>query len=484
MTKKTLLKIVKVSSPNDTSLGDTPSLSHFHVLRFTLHAALLFITLALTSCITLPDTEVAQTQAHHTIGHVTPSQSVGQSFRSRRPNLNGVTLWLAPVDDVPRQINVTLRESPTSPVVASSTIEVSQHGSIQVDFPLQADSADRDYYLELSTQAGDVEVLGRDEDAYPEGVARVDAIPTQGDIAFRLTYSYTLGTFGADLLKIAADLWMIFPLGLILLLPGYLILTWAFPSGKFDFGEKIALSLALSLALIPLVMLWTSTVGIVWTQTGVAIAGGLLIFAGGIHFLKRLPTSSLQTPNSNFQYPTLALIGIFILSLTLRLIMVRDLAAPAWVDSVHHSLITRYIIQAGGFPDSYAPHFPPDANYYHIGYHSILATFYWLTNLDLPRAMLILGQVLNVLTIFAVYTFTTTLTGKKNAALIAALITGVFTPMPAYYASWGRYTQLTGLLILPAGLVWAKLARETSSPGGRVRVIFLSTLAFSGLFLT
>ena len=164
--------------------------------------------------------------------------------------------------------------------------------------------------------------------------------------------------------------------------------------------------------------------------------------------------------------------------------MVRDLAAPAWVDSVHHSLITRYIIQAGGFPDSYAPHFPPDANYYHIGYHSILATFYWLTNLDLPRAMLILGQVLNALTIFAVYTFTTTLTGKKNAALIAALITGVFTPMPAYYASWGRYTQLTGLLILPAGLVWAKLARETSSPGGRVRVIFLSTLTFSGLFLT
>ena len=42
-------------------------------------------------------------------------------------------------------------------------------------------------------------------------------------------------------------------------------------------------------------------------------------------------------------------------------------------------------------------------------------------------------------------------TGSEGAGriggLAAALIVGVFTPMPAYYTSWGRYTQLAALLI-------------------------------------
>jgi hypothetical protein len=51
--------------------------------------------------------------------------------------------------------------------------------------------------------------------------------------------------------------------------------------------------------------------------------------------------------------------------------------------------------------------------------------------------------------IFGTYLFTVTLTKSRSAGVIAAQITGLITPMPAYYSSWGRYTQLTGLLILP-----------------------------------
>ncbi len=39
--------------------------------------------------------------------------------------------------------------------------------------------------------------------------------------------------------------------------------------------------------------------------------------------------------------------------------------------------------------------------------------------------------------------------------MVAALVVGLISIMPAYYLSWGRYTQLTGLLLLPPlAIVW------------------------------
>ena len=129
--------------------------------------------------------------------------------------------------------------------------------------------------------------------------------------------------------------------------------------------------------------------------------------------------------------------------------MVRDYATPTWVDSVHHGLITRLILEQGGFPASYAPYLDIQITEYHPGFHSVLASFIWLSGLSIDQAMLILGQVLNALAIFASYLFTVSLLSDRRAGLLAAAITGLFTPMPAYYTSWGRYTHLAGMLILP-----------------------------------
>ena len=137
------------------------------------------------------------------------------------------------------------------------------------------------------------------------------------------------------------------------------------------------------------------------------------------------------------------------MALSIRMIMVRDLASPIWVDSVHHGLITRLILDLGGYPTTYQPYLDIEQTLYHPGFHSLLATFCWLTNLDVASGMLIFGQVLNALMAFPVYLFTYHLTNNQKAGLFAAFITSFLTPMPAYYTSWGRYTQLTGLLILP-----------------------------------
>ncbi|HEX9091546.1 MAG TPA: hypothetical protein VF831_08645, partial [Anaerolineales bacterium] len=67
--------------------------------------------------------------------------------------------------------------------------------------------------------------------------------------------------------------------------------------------------------------------------------------------------------------------------------------------------------------------------------------------------------------------------------LIDAIITGFITPMPAYYSSWGRYTELAGLLILPATYVLVKSFIEAQSSRMRFWLIILSGIAVGGLFM-
>ncbi len=218
-----------------------------------------------------------------------------------------------------------------------------------------------------------------------------------------------------------------------------------------------------------------------------------------MRLLQRIRNRSFPSPLSPIPYHLFALLGIFALSLTIRLIMVRDYATPTWVDSVHHGLLTRLILEQGGFPVSYAPYLDIRITEYHPGFHSILASFIWLSGLSIDQAMLILGQVLNALAIFASYLFTVSLLSDRRAGLIAAAITGLFTPMPAYYTSWGRYTHLAGMLILPVFFsilktLWDQSSNSpgiTSNEGSKqakpsfpFKPVILLSLVSGGLFLT
>src|SRR4030042_1177968 len=69
------------------------------------------------------------------------------------------------------------------------------------------------------------------------------------------------------------------------------------------------------------------------------------------------------------------------------------------------------------------------------------------------------------------------------SGLFAAIITGFITPMPAYYTSWGRYTELTGLLILPAAFTLVLLLMEVNKSRRKFLIVFLSAITLGGLFL-
>jgi hypothetical protein len=464
---------------------------HLPINRLAVMLLMLAVALSLSGCVSIQDAEVSQVYRADQVGVITGDNHLGQSFISRRSGLNGVQLYLRPLGEQsqwPDQV-LTLRlfHSPqdTTPLAQSRiTLQaLAQHDPLAFDFTAQNDPPNTRYYLDLSVEGGQVAVSGRDDDQYPDGQLYVDGAPQDKDLSFSTSYDYGLAAAWLDLQTWLGRLWLLIPLLLGLWLPGRLLLRLTSFDERLDVAERMGISVGLSLSLTPTLMIWTTMLGLRWTAGSVWAVAILLL--GGYLWLQRkaLPYffDNLRAFRPN---PVLlALAAIVLFSTGLRLAMVRDLSASPWVDSIHHAMITQMIVEQGRFPASYAPFIQLDTANYHSGFHSNLAVFLWLSGLDVATGMLWFGQVLNALMLLAAYQLTKLATRSALAGAIAALICGVFTPMPAYYTSWGRYTQLAGLLILPAAITFIVYLFKTSG-GERRRAFLLAVLAASGLTLT
>ncbi|HUJ12434.1 MAG TPA: hypothetical protein VL284_01480 [Thermoanaerobaculia bacterium] len=228
-----------------------------------------------------------------------------------------------------------------------------------------------------------------------------------------------------------------------------------------DAFVQLAMELAIGIAFWPLLFLWTFG----WTTLGVRIVFALLVIAA-IH---RLPKTSPRF--------ALTFLGLFAAVIVSRALQARGLVFPAWVDSVHHAMVVRLLLANGRVPATLDPFIPRAPFFYHWGYHALVAFVSWLTGLtdpsQLPRVMIAFGQLLNALTFVMTYAAGRVLFRSRNAGLAAATIATLVSVMPAFYVSWGRYTQLTGLLLLPPLLIAIWRARDVA----------LIALLAAGLFL-
>jgi hypothetical protein len=183
---------------------------------------------------------------------------------------------------------------------------------------------------------------------------------------------------------------------------------------------------------------------------------------------------------------------VLALVMAFRFYQAKDLVFPAWVDSVHHVLITQKIIDYGGLPETLAPELDVPL-FYHYGFHLITALFSWISQLEPVQAVLWFGQVVNGLVVLGIYRLSKALWRKILPAVLAAVLVGFAFQMPAYYVTWGRYTLLTGLLVmLPAMAVAYELVMTRFSKERTARLLVLTAglalvhylaLFYFGLFL-
>jgi hypothetical protein len=239
-----------------------------------------------------------------------------------------------------------------------------------------------------------------------------------------------------------------------LLIPGNAVLLVALPRKNIPVDLRIPLALALGFSLIPIILLWSSTLGFQlsakfgWVYLGIAGLVNLLVLAASRpRWPGRLP--ALKKLWLRPEYRSLAwLTGIFLLAWFTRFITVHGFLVAPSSDSYNHTIITSLIAEQGRIPTSYEPYAPPSSFTYHFGFHALAAFSYWLTGIPLTKLVLWVGQGLNALVVMSMYFSVRYLTQNEKIALIAAFLVGLVAVFPAYMINWSRFTQLSSLVIL------------------------------------
>lgn len=441
------------------------------------------VLLALTGCATGEFVDTPQPRADTFL----PSP-VGQSFLAQHAGLEAVDVYLAPADTQNGPVTLHLRADSTATTdIATATIDssrVTAPGFYRFSFAPVRDSHSELFYVFLTGE--NVRVGGSRQDAYPQGTAYTAGGPQRNDVALRLAYDTR--TMIADLAGYAIHMLQTVLVGMYLyILPGLALFLWLWRGQHLTWPEYAGLAAGLSLALYPLILLWTHVLGVAVGPLLAIVPGGLALVyllwryrrdAGSL--VHRIRTAHYDS----HMLPELVLVSVLGIMLVTRLLPIRTMVAPAWGDSYQHTVIVQLLLDNGGLFQSWRPYAPMQSFTYHYGFHIAVAAWVWLTGMSAPQAVIVAGQVLNVLAAFALYPLTLRLSsGNRWAGVGAVVVAGLLSSMPAFYVNWGRYTQLAGQVVLPA-VLWCLDVWWDDEERPPLHTLALLLLLLAGLALT
>ncbi|MGC9397908.1 MAG: hypothetical protein ACP5HM_02095 [Anaerolineae bacterium] len=440
----------------------------------------------MTSCAPFVDTD----QPHAPEGVVLPpNHTLGQTFVARHGGLNGVEFWLKPTPDTTGVLTLSLRTEPGADknlVTTTLALDAISTGFQRFTFEPLRHSHGRYYYAFITFEGeGEIQMGAGPGDAYIDGALYRDHEPQDAQAAFRLTYDpwwmalelAGAAVRGVGLMAVAL---------LIYAVPGWALLAWFWPHSDLTWAERLALAVGMSLALYPLLLLWTDVVGLhlgalyAW----IPVVGSLVALAWRYRdWRPRHGWDALKCwVRSDALWPDVTLLIVLALTFGVRLLVVRTLDAPMWGDSYHHTMIAQLLVDNKGLFDSWEPYADLRSFTYHFGFHTAVAVFHWVTRTPMVNSVIWVGQLLNGLAVFTPALLTRRISKNPWAVPLTVLLSGLLSPMPMYYANWGRYTQLAGQVILPVAvwLSWEAFNAERR----RWRSVALTWLAVGGLALT
>ena len=457
--------------------------------RIVVAAGLGASLLLLAGCSTFVDRDQSRVEPEAAVA-LKPDHPVGQTFVARHAGLSGMEVWLSPQQGSRGDMRLHLRaDSQAEEDLATAVLPLAQvatPGFHRFSFASLRDSHSRYYYAFLEV-AGDaaVEVGAGPGEAYLDGALYRDHQPLDAQMAFRLVYDpywmlLDLGRAaigGAGLLLVA---------GLLYVVPGWALLVWLWPPGRLSWAERLGIAAGLSLALYPLLFLWTNLVGLhlgslyAWLP----VVGGLAALAWRHRAWRPRKGWEVlrQWARSEGLWPDLALLVIVGLVFGVRLLVVRTLDAPMWGDSYQHTMITQLLVDHGGLFDSWEPYAPYRGLTVHFGFSAMVASLSWLTGMGSVQATLWAGQLLNGLAVLTIYPLAARIAGGSRWAGVGAMLAaGLLSRMPAWYVNWGRYAQLAGQAVLPVAiwLLWEAVQRD----GLPWRTALLAGVALAGMML-
>lgn len=409
--------------------------------------------------------------------------TLSQTFTPQKGGLTSITLLAVRFTDRSQaedgRLTLSLFDAANGLVAEQSYVaaEVEHNSELVFRFPPQWDSAETQYTLTLTgTNNQSLTVWSYSLDTHAGGAfVQSDGETEAADLRFSTQYRLGARNLLGNLLR---EMRWALPIGLatllVLPLPGLLAIVYL-RFDEWDYVSAAVAALGLGMSGWALLWLWLSAVGIPVTETLLLLllGAGWGAFIAGQLFINDLPPRPLTLKH----LPLLLLVGF---GLALRLLAVRDIEFLPWVDATRHALITSVLVSDRMWLTDYQPFLDVGYGTYHYGFHTLPATMLQMFNFDLNTLLLGLAQWLNALIPLAVYTGVWLLRRRRLPALIAAFLVTIPFFFPAFYTSWGRLTQLMGMLLLPPlmGLTWEM------AYGRRTRQLdWVTAVLTAGLFL-
>jgi len=176
------------------------------------------------------------------------------------------------------------------------------------------------------------------------------------------------------------------------------------------------------------------------------------------------------------------LVGIIALATFLaRVWLVWDQPFPAWTDSLHHTLLTDIFATQGQLPTSLQPYLDVPMTMYHLGLYGLTGLVTQMLALPAHTALLWTAQTLNTLSVAGVFLLLDRYAGRSGA-IVGMLVVGLLSHQPAFYANWGRFTQLSSqtlLLIAWVMVIDAIYSGQHLLPAQKRR--FVAQIIFAGM---
>jgi hypothetical protein len=394
------------------------------------------------------DLSLVQERAQELSAEIGPGGCVGQVIVPGHDDLVAIEVLLdLPAE--PRAVPIRLRLSDEPPGRERATASaVPAAGFATFDLPPQTDVRGRrlSFCLDADAPSGARAWYAADL-ARPDEPRLEHGRPVDGTLTFRARYRAWPLTILRDAGEtVARHGRAVAALFFVLLAPG--LLLGGLAAARARLGLVDALAAAPGAGVLALTLgWWLAYLG------RVPITAALLTGAASLCLAVAVALAAGRAPPSSSWRDVGWLLLIWLLTLVVRLAVVRDLALPAWVDAPQHAYIAGLIAADGRLPDDYGRLIGFGPFSYHFGFHTLAATVALLTGDQPADAVLVAGQLLSAAAAPTAFLLARLFGGSVAAGLGAAAVAGLVSFMPAYYVSWSRFTQLAGLVALPAWLL-------------------------------
>ena len=414
-------------------------------------------------------------------------ETVGQTFTAHHAGLSGLEVYLVPGEQTAGgDVILHLQEKPQSiQDIQTANLPaggIDRPGFYRFTFTSQTDSYLKDYYLLLEVQEGSLKIGTAPGSTYLDGAFYANGLPLDQQLAFQQLYSPSWLAYGM-LRQGLQWLWQFILALAVFMLPGWALLSGLWSGwDDLDWGEKAGLAAGLSLALIPILLLWMNVLdlrlGVLFAWLSVSLSLAFLVWRN-----RRILSTTPLHRHWKVNWPSAGLAVALLFVFAIRFWVIRGIDYPMWGDLYQHTMIAQLILDHHGLFQSWAPYVPYTSLTVQYGFPADVALYAWISGAEAPQAALWTGQVLNGLAILGLYPLALRLSKKNRWAGVAAvLLGGLWIIMPMNYVNWGRYAQLGGQVILPAAiwLCWDAFAQ----PRFDLRKVLLSALVLTGMLLT